>query len=211
MEVQICKVPKFSDEAIVELGKIASALYVGMSPENPQRTARRLFKRAGEISANKLQTYLRDFEKGPGYRFFMWARGIPQIMFIVRYAAEAEKECDPVVTRVEIITEFFRLPDDLMEVASPVPLDKVRFSRHSIEQLQKRFQKKVRNYYLLAFDLLSKASFEGAISRRGKVKRLIDNNFVEVFYLKNGAYRFVIKEMEDGTFKVLTIEEAYLK
>lgn len=101
------------------------------------------------------------------------------------------------------------------EKASLLDDDKVIFSDHALEQLAARYkfygEKKLSCPEATARQLLKEAVEKDAISKDGAVRRLIDNDFEEVRYFKNGKWRFVIREEEDGTYLVKTIEYAYLK
>ena len=57
-----------------------------------------------------------------------------------------------------------------------------------------------------ARNLLSQAYEDVWISRLARVKRLLNNNCVEVLYFVHDGWRFVLRPEEGDSFQVLTIE-----
>jgi len=90
-------------------------------------------------------------------------------------------------------------------------MEKVIFSCHSLNRLVERMgaldsPQVLKDPEETARKLLADSKEAHAISSVGKVKRLINNDFVDVRYFVNSFWRFVLKPEEDGSFIVLTVE-----
>lgn len=91
-----------------------------------------------------------------------------------------------------------------------IDMDKVHFTHHALDRLVERMgafnpPQIIKDAKKTARQLLAGSVEEGAISNIGKVKRLINHEFVDVRYFTNSGWRFVLKP-EDDSFIVLTIE-----
>lgn len=100
---------------------------------------------------------------------------------------------------------------------SAIDITKIQFTAHAIDQFKKRFQAmhniELPNPTEKALSLLLNASEKGAITPVGRIKRLIDNKFVEVRYFvtPDKRWRFIIRELKDGTYSVFTIEYVLIR
>lgn len=99
------------------------------------------------------------------------------------------------------------VPTDLVAI-SGINLKSVEFTAHALEQFTKRYRKSLPYPATAALQLLAQTTEEGAIGNEWRVKRFINNRYVEVRYFLNTPWRFVIKE-EDDRLVVLTIETTH--
>ncbi len=91
-----------------------------------------------------------------------------------------------------------------------IDLEKIRFSRHALDQLITRMSPQVlKKPEKTAKKILAGSVEDCSMSRLNRFKRLLNNGGVEVVYLINSGWRFVVKPENDGSFLVLTIERAY--
>lgn len=94
-----------------------------------------------------------------------------------------------------------------------IDLSRVQFSQHALERFKERSKiyesMELFNPEERVLQLLSKATEENAISKDGKVKRIISNKFEEARYFICGKWRFVIIEQQNGMLLVKTIEWDY--
>ena len=92
-----------------------------------------------------------------------------------------------------------------------IDLDKVRFTTHALERFIERAREihpprnPIKDPETTVRKILSHAHEDYSINKLGRVKRLIDNDFVDVLYFIHDGWRFVLKP-EDNLFFVLTIE-----
>ena len=87
-----------------------------------------------------------------------------------------------------------------------INLERVQFTNHALDRLVERMAPRtVKDPEKTARKLLAGSVEEGAIDSVSRVKRLINNDFVDARYFVNSGWRFVLKP-GDGEFIVLTIE-----
>jgi len=95
--------------------------------------------------------------------------------------------------------------------SNDLPIGFVIFTDHAISQFTQRFERhegtRLSKPIKTARRILASAIEPGAISKTGRLKRLLENRCVPVRYFLNGIWRFVVKE-ENGKFIVITIEIA---
>lgn len=85
------------------------------------------------------------------------------------------------------------------------------FTTHALDQFTRRYGGKIKNVERTAREIFTQAKEERAIGSVERVKRLINNEFVAVRYFLKMPWRFVLKELADGKFLVLTIEIAHVR
>ena len=89
-------------------------------------------------------------------------------------------------------------------------IDKVRFTDHAIRRFEERYRSiypkdKLNHPERTARKFLARAKEDNTLDSVARVKRLINNGFVEVRYFLSDGWRFVIKE-EGTNLIVLTVE-----
>lgn len=187
-----------------------AGLYEGRKHRSFEKTIRKLFKKALPVYPRNLN----KFTNTPSTTMHLLAsyqwrfiveetRGLIDI-FSVHQTNEKTGNRDSRSQEEETPKEKDRNTPEL-------PLDKIRFTNHAVDQFIKRFtglaKEQLADPKRKLLDLLAGATEENAIDGVHRVKRIISHKFILARYFVNGRWRFVIKEEEDGTLLVLTFEE----
>ncbi|PIR41897.1 MAG: hypothetical protein COV30_01755 [Candidatus Yanofskybacteria bacterium CG10_big_fil_rev_8_21_14_0_10_37_15] len=81
------------------------------------------------------------------------------------------------------------------------------FTKHSLERFTKRFEVSSKKSVEEQARFLLENAQEDNFDKVERIRRIIKNGFSEATYLHNGNVRFVLKEIDEDTFLVLTIEK----
>ena len=211
-------------EAIEQFLEVIKTTNPSWVIKNPERTLRKFWMGAEQIEISEWVGLLAEkpgvsyyLYNSQGYIFEVHSNGINNFELTKVLRAK------PLKKKRQLIKKYS--PSDLKFLESqrkavaktikrarpPIDLARVVFTNHALERFAEQFPGSTNgNHERCALKILTHASEVGAIRDDWKVVRIINHDFEEVRYFRNGGCRFVVDE-RDGKFIVITIEKAFLK